>query len=43
MKNMVLATFAALGIVLGTAALVAPANAALPTYDNQSSQAGGEG
>ena len=44
MKKMVLAAFAALGIVMGTAALVAPANAALPTYDNQqASQAGGEG
>jgi hypothetical protein len=44
MKKMVLAAFAALGVVLGTASLLTPANAALPTYNNpQASQAGGEG
>jgi hypothetical protein len=45
MKSIVLAAFAALGIVLGTGALMTPANAALPqaTYNNQASQAGGEG
>jgi hypothetical protein len=43
MKKMVLAAFAALGVVLGTAALVAPANAAMPQTYNQAGEAGGEG
>lgn len=45
MKNMFFAAFAVLGIVLGAAALMTPANASLPqsTYTNQSSAAGGEG
>jgi hypothetical protein len=43
MKKMVLAAFAALGVVLGTAALVTPANAAMPQTYNQAGEAGGEG
>jgi hypothetical protein len=44
MKKMVLAAFAALGLILGTTALMAPADAAPPAYDNQqASQPGGEG
>ena len=43
MKNLFLTAFAALGIILGTTALLTSANAALPSYDNQASSAGGEG
>ncbi len=43
MKNLILTAFAALGIILGTTALVSPANAALQSYDNPASTAGGEG
>ncbi len=45
MKKMVLAAFAVLGIVLGTTALMTPANAAAPqnNWQYQNSEAGGEG
>jgi hypothetical protein len=43
MKNMILAAFAALGIVLGTTSLVTQANAAAPQTNYQAGQAGGEG
>ena len=43
MKKIFFAALAAMGVVLGTAAMVTPAYAALPTYDNQASQAGGNG
>jgi hypothetical protein len=43
MKKMVLAAFAALGLILGTTALMAPADAAPAAYDNQASLAGGNG
>jgi hypothetical protein len=43
MKKMVLAAFAALGLIVGTTALMAPADAAPAAYDNQASLAGGNG
>ena len=43
MKNVLFAAFAVLGIVLGTAALTAPANALPAGYDSHASQAGGNG
>ena len=43
MKNVIFAVFAALGIILGTASLMAPANAAMPQSNYQPGSAGGEG